>query len=901
MAVGLSVTAQSLLKQVGIQPQIALSIEGVDTLYAAQPVFKTLEWDDSNANWDDNLNWDGTINDPKAVDWISLQGTTTSITQQIRPDKGSTSSIATVNIAIVDVDGKVSKALSFDAIAEILGKKATFSIGFFNEAAVYPEDYQAIFRGVVVDFYTEAGIVMVSLASSESLKRQVFLEKQQTELTARIKYRELDVQNIRYTQRSTTVGLFTIEYVNSASLSVSYNSGTNKITVNMISGVTTAKQIVEATENEASTFFAVEASVVGNNDDVPQISQAVTSFIIDTIINVNSTVGLYGALDSLSTYYRVNDELVEVTSIISETQAEVVRGQLNTLSVPHENESECESFYRLQGKPLDLSLKIMLSEEGNEYFSSDDVPKSVNFISRTEQLANTIIFDYYDIKEKTGLVVGDTFQLDTTLNTNTYTIRGFGQLETGDSFIETFETLVTENEYLGTFKYKSKYNVLPTGLGMISNEVDIEEFENLKASFGSNFIDYDLYIKDSIDDMKTYMDSELFFPQGLYSIPRKARSSVKFVVPPFSSDILPTLDNNTITNITKIKQRRSVHKYLYNTYVWRFNQDSLEDKFLTGKVVINNTSVQRIKVGKKQLKIESTGLRSNVETFNLVNNLSQRLIDKYSLAPTYFEGVEVNYKTGYAVEVGDIIEAFPSETKTRDLRTGSSQRSKLYEVTNKSLNVKTGKIKLSLISSAFEIESRYVVVSLSSRVVTGSTDTRLIIEPINDLGRFRSPTSQWEIFRGKNIRVRSKDYLDDDTVTFEIDPTNNAALILDTPLSFTPSAGYIVEVPDYNDTDAGIDSEYKLQFGYNTTRVTITSVTDAKTFDVDLPDNLVVPSLIYVHSDDYLETSSSELIRIESIVGNTVTLESDLPFTPQINHIVDRSNFKDDGFPYTFI
>ena len=805
MAIQLSVTAQSLLKQTGIQPQIALELEGVDTLFAAQPVFKTREWEDGF--WDDGR-WDGTFTEERAVDWISLQGTTTSISQQIRPDKGSTSSISTVNVAIVDVDGKVSKALSFDSITEILGKKATFSIGFFNEAAVYPQDYQAIFRGIVVDFYTEAGIVMVSLASSESLKRQVFLEKFQGELSA-------DIDNL----------------------------------------VTT--------------------------------------------IPVLDTIGMYESQDALTTYIRIEDELMQVLSF-TDTSIEVIRAQLNTLANPHEV-TEFETFYRMQGKPLDLSLKIMLSEEGNEYFESDDIPKSVNFISITEQLANTIIFDYYDIKEKTGLVVGDTFQLDTTLNTNTYTIRGFGQLETGDSFIETFETLVTENEYLGTFKYKSKYNVLPTGLGMISNEVDIEEFENLKASFGSNFIDYDLYIKDSIDDMKTYMDSELFFPQGLYSIPRKARSSVKFVVPPFSSDILPTLDNNTITNITKIKQRRSVHKYLYNTYVWRFNQDSIEDKFLTGKVVINNTSVQRIKVGKKQLKIESTGLRSNVETFNLVNNLSQRLIDKYSLAPTYFEGVEVNYKTGYAVEVGDIIEAFPSETKTKDLRTGSSQRSKLYEVTNKSLNIKTGKIKLSLISSAFEIESRYVVVSLSSRVVTGSTDTRLIIEPINDLGRFRSPTSQWEIFRGKNIRVRSKDYLDSDTVTFEIDPTNNAALILDTPLSFTPVAGYIVEVPDYNDAGAGIDSEYKLQFGYNTARVTITSVTDAKTFDVDLPNNLVVPSLIYVHADNYSETSTSELIRIESIVGSTVTLESDLPFTPQIGYIVDRSNFNDDGFPYTFI
>ncbi len=692
MAVGLSVTAKSLLKQVGVQPQIVLDIEGVDTIYAAQPLFKTLNWDDINASWDDNLNWDGSIADPNSVDWISLNGTTTNITQQIRPDKGASSSVSTVNVAIVDVDGKVSKALSFDAITEILGKKATFAIGFFNEAAVYPEDYQAVFRGVVVDFYTESGVVMVSLASSESLKRQVFLEKFQGELTA-------DIDNSQ------------------------------------------------------------------------------------TTIPVNDTVGIYATQDALTTYIRIEDELMQVLSFTA-TSIEVIRAQLNTVANAHEI-TEFETFYRLQGKPLDLALKIMLSEDGNEYFISDDVPKSVNFVSITESLSNSIIFDYYDIQEKTGLVIGDTIKLDTASNTGTYTIRSFGQLETGDSFIETFETLLTENEYLGTFEYKSKYNVLPTGLGMISNEVDIEEFENIDSSFGSNFVDYDFYIKDSIDDAQKYID-EMFFAQGLYAIPRKARSSVKFVVPPFSSAILPPIDNDAITNITKIKQRRSIHKYLYNTYVWRFNQDSIEDKFLTGKVVVNNDSIQRIRAGKKQLKIESTGLRNNVETLNLVNNLSQRFIDKYSLAPTYFEGVELSYKVGYSIEVGDVVEAFPVETKTKDLRTGSNQTAKLYEVTNKSLNVKNGKIKISLLSSSFEIEARYVVVAPSSKVVSGSTSSKIIIAPINDLGRFSTNTEQWEVFRGKRIRIRSLDYTQSEITTFEIDPTDNSALLLDTPLSFVP-------------------------------------------------------------------------------------------------------------------
>ena len=809
MAVGLSVTAQSLLKQTGIQPQIALDIEGVELLFAAQPVYKTLNWDDENAAWDTGLLWDGSIADSNSVDWISLSGTTTNISQQIRPDRGSTSSISTVNIAIVDVGGKVSEALSFDAIEEILGRKATFSIGFFNEAAVYPQDYQAIFRGVVVDFYTESGIVMVSLASPETLKRQVFLEKFQGEMTANI-------------------------------------------------------------------------------DNVV------------TTIPVNDTSGIYPTQDTLTTYIRIEDEIMEVLSYTA-TTIEVIRGQLNTVSNAIDS-TEFETFYRLQGKPLDLARKIMLSDEGNNFFESLDTPKSVNFISITESIPNYIIFDYYDIKEKTGLVVGDIIKLNSTLNTGAYTIRSFGTLETGDSYIETIETLVTESDYVNDFSYKSQWNVLATGLGMLTSEVDVEEFNNIAAAFSSNFVDYDLYIKDSVDDAKDLIDKDLFFPQGLYSIPRKARSSVKFVVPPFSSDIVPELNNDSITNITKIKQRRSVHKYLYNSYVWRFNQDSLEDKFLTGKVVINSDSINRIKVGKKQLKIEAAGMRNNAATFAVVDNITQRLVDRYSLAPTYFEGVEVNYRTGYSIEVGDIVPAMGEETKTKNLQDGKANSTQLYEVVNKSLNVKTGKIKLSLLSSNFDIQARYAVVGLASYTDLGSTASRLVIKKVNDSTGLIFSSDQWADFRGRNIRVRSDDYTQDAVVVFDkVDPNNKNALLLDSPLPFTPTENMIVEFPEYNDTSADIDSDYKLQFGYLTARAEITSVASDSQFDVLNPTKLVAGSSVYVHAENYSQSSFGNDRKIIDITGSTITLDSDLPYTPVIGDFVDGSNYADGGFVYRVI
>jgi hypothetical protein len=735
--------------------------------------------------------------------------TTTSISQQIRPDKGSTSSISTVNIAIVDVDGKVSKALSFDAIEEILGKKATFSIGFFNESAVYPEDYQAIFRGVVVDFYTESGVVMVSLASSESLKRQVLLEKFQGELSA-------------------------------------------------------------------------------------NIDNAVTT------IPVLDTIGIYESADALTTYIRVEDELMQVLSF-TDTSIEVIRAQLNTVAVAHDI-TEFETFYRLQGKPLDLALKIMLSEEGNEFFISDDVPKSVNFVSITESVNNAIIFDYYDIKDKTGLVVGDSFKLDSASNTGTYTIKSFGQLETGGSYIVANETLVTENEYLGTLEYISQWNVLSTGLGMISNEVDIEEYNNIAAAFSSNFIEYDLYIKDSIDDVKEWLDKDVFFPQGLFSIPRKARSSVKFIVPPFSSEIVPTLNTEAITNITKIKQRRSVNKYLYNTYVWKFNQDSIDDKFLSGKIIANNGSIQRIRAGKKQMKVEAGGMRNNAATLGVIDNITQRLVDRYSLAPTFLDGIEVNFKTGYALEVGDIIPAMGADTKMTNLQTGGESTEQLYEIVNKSLNIKTGKVKLSLLSSAFEIQARYAVVGLASYTSIGSTDSKLIIKKVNDTTGLDFSSDQWRDFVGNRIRVRNDDYTLDETVIFKgVDPTNKNALLLESPLSFTPTENMVVEFPEYDDTDSSIDSDYKLQFGFLTAQADITNVISDSVVEVSDGSKLVIGSDIYVHSVDYVRSSFRDNRKIIDIVGNTITFESDLPFTPLVGDLIDGSNFHDGGFVYLLI
>lgn len=812
MAVQLSVTAQSLLKEISIRPNIILDIEGLDLIFGAAPIFKVREWDseETDNTWD-NGNWDGSIEDEKSRAYINLTGTTNSISQQIAPDKGNTSSITTANINLIDKNGEVSKAFSFNNIDEILGRKATLAIGF--QQGVYPNDAQKILTGVIVDFYTDSGNVMVSIASSSTLQRQLYLEKHQSSLTAAI-------------------------------------------------------------DNSQTT------------------------------ITVLDTTGLYDTQDALSTYIKIDDELMRVDSIDSGTQLTVTRAQLNTVANAHDDETETESFYRLQGKPLDIARKVMLSNEGNEFFNSLDLPKSINFVNVTESIQNAIIFDYYNIQEKTGLTIGDTVRLNSILNTGDYTIDEFGTLANGDSYIVVNETLVTENEYLNDFAYKSKWNVLSTGLGMLTNEIDVEQFDSITSAFGSNFVNLDMYIKDSIDDAQEWINKQIYFSSGLYPISRKARTSVKFIVPPFSSDVTETIATDAITNITKIKQRRSAHKYLYNTYVYRYNVDSLEDKYLTGKVVISAASKSRIDLGKKQLRVESDGLRNTPETTTVVNNIIQRMIDRYQFAPVYYEGVEVSYKTGYTLEIGDVVPFGGVDLRFTDLAKGNrGAEVKLFEVINKSLNVKTGKIKLTLLETAFEINARYSVVSLSSNVsTTGSTALRIKIEKLNDTGEFVRESDKWQEFNGQRIRVRSVDYTDDEIVTLvSVDPSDSDFLLLETPLSFVPNDSHVIEVVDYDDSSSSADSDYKLRFGYNCAQVAIVSVIDNKNFTVDDGSKLVIGSKVYVHSKDYSRDSFEKDIEITEVNGNDVVLSQPTDFIPQIGDFVDGSDFIDLGFCYRLI
>ena len=303
------------------------------------------------------------------------------------------------------------------------------------------------------------------------------------------------------------------------------------------------------------------------------------------------------------------------------------------------------------------------------------------------------------------------------------------------------------------------------------------------------------------------------------------------------------------------------------------------------------------------MRIQSQGLIRSPETTLALNQIVSRVIDRYKFAPTYFEKIQIKYSTGFSLEVGDVLPFGGVAAKIIDLNTGlRGTEEQLFEVINKSLNIETGDISVDLLSTSFSINVRNAVVAPTAGCGDNSSNARLELINIVNTGEFINEAEKWLPFIDQNVRVYSADYTQDEVVVFEgIDPADDNFMLVSPALSFTPNSNHSIGLPEYNESSSVIDSVYKLQFVFNGARPVITGVASADTFNVDDATKLVVGSEVVINSPDFTRDSFGTKILIENIVGNTVTLDQDLTFTPLIGDFVNNSDFLDGGFIYTVI
>lgn len=621
-------------------------------------------------------------------------------------------------------------------------------------------------------------------------------------------------------------------------------------------------------------------------------------------INIDkSTDGLLPAQDALGTYIRIDDEIMRVDAI-APTSLTVTRAQLSTVANSHDDEAEVTSFYRLQDKPIAMSLKMMLSGASDLTATSN----SIGYISPTEIVDNCIFFSEADIQKKNGLVDGDLVTISGSIhagNNGQFTILSFNTTPLG-SYIVVVETLVNENDADLSISFKSKYNVLPTGCKMTTRQVDVARHEYFEDFFGSNFDTLDIYVKESIV-AKDFLEKEVYFPSGLYPVPRQGKSSLNMTLPPLASTNTVTLNSKNIRDPDNLVISRSTNNNFYNSVVYKYHQDSLEDTFLQSDTYVSGTSLDRIEVENKPLTIEAKCFRRGSESF--IERQARRFLDRYQFAAETTD-VKALYRTGFNIDIGDTVILDPNGLKVADTSNGNRDfKPRLMEVKSKRFSIKKGDIELSLVDTAFEIDARYGVIAPSSLIKAGSTDTKLSLKRSFGIEDTEEEISKWLDFIDYKITVHNDDWTIVEEAEIDgIDNTLPDTIILKAPLSFTPSEDMIVDPPYYPDNEVADDqSLWKTIHCFFLPQFSVVSGTSDTVFEVSASDadKMRVDHYVRVHSDDYATDSTTAIseadAQITDITGTTITVSRSLGFTPDNTHLIDLVAFKDGELPYRYI
>lgn len=576
--------------------------------------------------------------------------------------------------------------------------------------------------------------------------------------------------------------------------------------VDLKSGIVTLNVAAPDTLKDKTTFLPGETELTAGIDDT------VTSIpVLDTTDFLAPFTGPNGLIDeSFKLYVRINDEIMRYESSTGTSFDTVTRGQLDTIASAHNSGDVVNSFYRMEGNAIDLALKFMLSGGADPYI--DDFPvKSFVQITGALSVPNAIFLADSEIVRIKNITVGDYVTVTGATNgANNFTNREILDLvltDVGYYIVVGGAALVTEDPTTATMDFKSQYCTWPEGVGMNPEEVDIQEHRDIKTKFLSS-AEYDFYIKEEIDSGKEFLSQQIYNPVSAYSLPRKAQASIGYNIGPIPGIKIKTFNDETVKNAAKLSIKRSTNKNFYNTIVYKYQESALDEEFSRGVVFVDGESVTRIPVGNKALVIESKGLRELLSAKNTAQIASNRRLIRYGKAAESITNLTTNFKTGFDVEIGDKVILDLTALNISDIRSGTrSGESRVVEVINKRMNLRTGEVSFDLLDTNFDLDQRFALIGPSSVIKSGTSGTQFVIDPTFNTDRFGSAEwKKWERFSGSEIIVRSPDFTVSGTAL--INKVTSNTITVQTDLGFTPLAGYIMEASNYSDQTANVKLVY---------------------------------------------------------------------------------------------
>lgn len=547
----------------------------------------------------------------------------------------------------------------------------------------------------------------------------------------------------------------------------------------------------------------------------------------DATITVDSTSSFFapitgpdGLEDSSIQYgFRIDDEIVFYTGISGNQFTGCTRGALNTLAVAHSDDTDVEAFIRITGNAIDLALKILLSGWNGPY-EENLALTNFNLLGDLSSVPNSIFFFGVDVSDQYGVIAGDYITTTgATAGANNVTLKQISEVvktDDGSYIVVDDVTFVDETTSSAVIDFRSQYDTFNPNCGMAlhNNEVDIAQHESIKRMFLSS-LEYDFYIRDSIK-AKDFLEQQIYFPAAAYSLPRKSRASVGFHIGPVPGSDIQVLDKTTVVNASKLAIRRAVNRNLYNTIIYQYEERTLEeDKYARGRTTIDFSSRTQIPVGSKALVIPAKGIREVLSGASQATSLSNRRLKRYKYAAEFIEGVQVTFGSSVSVEIGDIVLVDLADLKIADTKNATrAGQPRLFEVYNKTLDIRTGKPVYSLVDTGYSTVSRYSKMSPASRIDTGSTSTLLRLK-IGANSIFGSNEGKkWSRYLGASVRVRSDDFTTRNDTSTILSVSGNT-VTLASALSFTPSVDDTLTFVNYNEMpDNKVSQIIKLNYGF---------------------------------------------------------------------------------------
>lgn len=895
---------QNFIKQ---EPSLVLEIDGYSKVFGMHKLVKYTRIGGTGLYIDGTWEIGSTYVDKTVQDWISLDGTTSTISQQLLQDKGGTSSITSFQISLIDFNELVTALISPNVVLDdILGKEAFVYLGYKD--TLFPQDYILLFNGII-DEVESSGMIKLNIANPEQKKRQDIFVSAETSLSQDFEYRSETIQSISYETRSDVVGTVTVQYTagGTAGSEVVTVVG-NAITVQIQSGVSTASQIRNKIENSIAALSLVSISILENETATVQTSTGVIALGTDTILYVDSLTNFVNPVGSvLKTYAKVEDEIIEYTGIdsINNSLTGCTGGQFGTIRKKHKADETVTSFYRLQGNAIDLALQLLLSGP-DEYYKIGYPVSNFGVDGSGNVNLQGVYFAGVDMVTKWGLTVGAFITTVGASNAaNNFSLRTITSIDvtaSGTFITVNGAALVIESSSSGTSSFKSQYNILPDGIGMGAHQIDVNEFERIQTLFTSSIPIYDFYVTDTIKG-KDFIDTEVLFPANLFSLPKKGKSSVGVVSPPLAIASLRQLNADKVTKPNSIKIKRAIGKYFYNTVIYKFNFDAVEvDKPLSGYIKIDTDSQAQIPVGTKAITIMSKGLRNDASTQSILNINSKRLLEKYKYAA---EAITLScfYSVGFNIDVGDVVYFGDTALNLPDSSTGTRGFvPRLCEVIDKRMNIMTGTVDLTIIDTSYLTSGRYGIFSPSSILGAGSTTTSLIITDSYGTVYPDIEKNKWQDYIGQNILIHDSNY----SITYSsqilgFNPSNPYQMYID-PIASAPSAGFIVDIEFYPaSVDPKIDFTLKNVFVFADPSVPVTSGINDFSFNVSLGNaaKFTIGATVILHNSDY--SSQSIEAKVSSITGTQITVDRSLGITPSSLYQVELIGFPDSGYAYRYL